>query len=146
MSDKVNLIWYNKIGLPLKKFIQEKYGSQMKCCRYLHIRPSRLSMIIVGKRKMSYYDQEKFVSAGFDKAIFYNYISVLPEDDYESIDDLKFVIGELKEIIYSKQRIIDSLEMLNSNLGSDLQDFKKQVTELKKKIHNLVYAQKYTGT
>ena len=128
--------WEKNIGIPLLHFIKDKYGSQKECCRRLRISQTMLSMAIRGKRKLPPIDQHKLEAAGFDRTIFYNYIDVLPNDDYVAVDDIRYVIGQLKDIIKTKDMLLSAAEMLNSNLQVDLGDAKRKITQLKKQIYN----------
>jgi hypothetical protein len=132
--------WRNDIGLPLKHFIKDKYGSQKECCKRLRIKESNLSMVIAGKRKLSYRYQEKFVKDGFDVSIFYNYLSLPTSENYEGIEDIKYIVGQLKEIIRTKDLLLDAANMQIANLEYTITEKNQQIKELKK--HNLVNSQK----
>lgn len=129
-----NLLWANKIDLPLKDFIKTHWKSQKQCANHLRIYASTLSQAIYGKRKLNHHDQQLFVDRGFDSTVFYHYIALLPEDNYEAVDDLRFVIGKLKDLLDSMSTQLDGQKMLNRNLSNDLSEAKRTITLLRKQI------------
>ena len=84
---------------------------------------------------MQYVDQRKFTDLGFEKAIFYSYINLLPNDDYNAVDDLRFVIGQLKDLLRGKDILIEGYQMQIFNLKQDLAELRGKYNHLNKRIY-----------
>jgi len=124
--------YYLKIGMPLKQWIRNKYGSQKICCRVLGIKPSYLSMIIKGNRKANRETIQNLRNSGFNADLFYNYIKVNDlHNDNLTLDEVRFIVGELKELICQKDIIIESLEM-------EIRNYRNDIIYLREKIRNSV--------
>ena len=89
-------------------------------------------MIIKGNRKANRETIQNLRNSGFNADLFYNYIKVNDlHNDNLTLDEVRFIVGELKELICQKDIIIESLEM-------EIRNYRNDIIYLREKIRNSV--------
>jgi transcriptional regulator with XRE-family HTH domain len=109
------------LGIKLKLFIKQKYGTAKKFARLMNVSEAQISMILAGKRIIPLALKEKLLRDGFPEADIYNYIIT---------DNLKDISSDAREIIFQLKRIID----YQNNL---MVTYEKAIIELRKDYDNL---------
>jgi hypothetical protein len=125
--------FYNNIGVKLKSFIKDRYGSNKKACLVLHINQATLSAVIRGTRRPNFVIMNRLEESGFDVSLFdyqKQYIN-FPEDG--GLSDYKFIVGELKRIISTKSLLFRGLEMELRNSKAEIQKLRDRLKNLQKK-------------
>ena len=97
------------VGEHIKYFVKERYGSQKKAAISLGVKPSFLSMVINGKRKMPRKQQLRLIKAGMNKAVFYAYSDIKDPGEVK-IEDWQSYISHLAALIQAQELLIESYE------------------------------------
>lgn len=125
--------YFNKFGLPLKRFCIRKYGSVKNAAEVLSIQPAQLSQYINGHKYPSRKFEEELRKDGFDMSLFdkirteQELANRLDATDGSGLtwEQLKFLIAELKSIIMEKNSTIDILKRTSQHQEERIKELKK---------------------
>lgn len=112
-----------KFGIPVKNFLQRRYGSLKAACEKLNLNPSLISQYISGSKKPNPHFHHVMQQIGFDMSLFTFVEGVFELEQDEGVltyNEMKFMYMELKGLLNEKNHIIKLLENRNKELEERL--------------------------
>jgi hypothetical protein len=123
---------YIALGAGLRSFLKLNFGTQKKAARLLNISETQLTQIIKGRRKANPKLISRLGLQGFDSTLFDCYIDMNKLPAISTVDDYRFLIAKLRDLIRSLEHTVSAQKNVISSQSFVIIELKRSARDCQK--------------